>query len=169
MAQIVPRGAMRASAERPPHVQSGASKCSGKDLLSVERPVSSAWETATTRLGLSGPGWSIRPVRRRVARDEDERAASASWNCAPSHGFSSASSRSSGDRTSSALVIVIRAQHGALSYMPYRGVTMQNGRETNINTRQSTPAAPFAARSQRWSSNAARPRTEELLQCAKKL
>ena len=32
---------------------------------------------------------------------------------------------------------------------------MQNGRKTNMNTRQPRPAAPF--RSKRWSSNAARP------------
>jgi hypothetical protein len=34
---------------------------------------------------------------------------------------------------------------------------MQNGRKTNMNTRQSRPAASFAARSNRWSSNAVRP------------
>ena len=34
---------------------------------------------------------------------------------------------------------------------------MQNGRKTNMNTRQSRPAEPFAARAKRWSSNAARP------------
>ncbi len=34
---------------------------------------------------------------------------------------------------------------------------MQNGRKTNMNTRQPRPAAPFAGRSKRWSSNAARP------------
>ena len=33
---------------------------------------------------------------------------------------------------------------------------MQNGRKTNMNTRQPRPAAPFASRSKRWSSNAAR-------------
>ena len=34
---------------------------------------------------------------------------------------------------------------------------MHNGRKTNMNTRQPRPAAPFAGRSKRWSSNAARP------------
>jgi Domain of unknown function (DUF4167) len=34
---------------------------------------------------------------------------------------------------------------------------MQNGRKTNMNTRQPRPAASFAARSNRWSSNAPRP------------
>jgi hypothetical protein len=34
---------------------------------------------------------------------------------------------------------------------------MQNGRKTNMSTRQSRPAASFAARSNRWSSNAVRP------------
>jgi Domain of unknown function (DUF4167) len=34
---------------------------------------------------------------------------------------------------------------------------MQNGRKTNMNTRQRRPAASFAARSKGWSSNAARP------------
>jgi hypothetical protein len=34
---------------------------------------------------------------------------------------------------------------------------MQNGRKTNMNTRQPRPAGSFAARSRRWSSNAARP------------
>ena len=33
---------------------------------------------------------------------------------------------------------------------------MQNGRKTNMNTRQPRPAALFAGRSKRWSSNAAR-------------
>ena len=33
---------------------------------------------------------------------------------------------------------------------------MQNGRKTNMNTRQPRPAAPFASRSKRWSSNATR-------------
>jgi Domain of unknown function (DUF4167) len=31
---------------------------------------------------------------------------------------------------------------------------MQNGRKTNMNRRQQRPAASFAARSKRWSSNA---------------
>ena len=34
---------------------------------------------------------------------------------------------------------------------------MQNGRNTNRNTRQQRPAASFAARSKPWSSNATRP------------
>jgi hypothetical protein len=34
---------------------------------------------------------------------------------------------------------------------------MQNGRKTNMNTRQPRPAVPFAGRSKRWTSNAARP------------
>ena len=34
---------------------------------------------------------------------------------------------------------------------------MQNGRNTNMNTRQHRPAASFAARSKPWSSNGARP------------
>ena len=34
---------------------------------------------------------------------------------------------------------------------------MHNGRKTNMNTRQPRPAASFAGRSKRWSSNAARP------------
>jgi hypothetical protein len=34
---------------------------------------------------------------------------------------------------------------------------MQNGRKTNMNTRQQRPAASFAARSQRWTSSASRP------------
>jgi hypothetical protein len=34
---------------------------------------------------------------------------------------------------------------------------MQNVRKTNMNARQPRPAAPFAGRSRRWSSNAARP------------
>ena len=34
---------------------------------------------------------------------------------------------------------------------------MHNGRKTNVNTRHPRPAAPFAGRSKRWSSNAARP------------
>jgi Domain of unknown function (DUF4167) len=34
---------------------------------------------------------------------------------------------------------------------------MQNHRQRNLNTRQPRPAAPFAARSKPWSSNAARP------------
>jgi hypothetical protein len=34
---------------------------------------------------------------------------------------------------------------------------MQNGRKTNMNTRQPRPAASFAARSKRWSSSAPRP------------
>ena len=34
---------------------------------------------------------------------------------------------------------------------------MHNGQKTNMNTRQPRPAAPFAGRSKRWSSNAARP------------
>ena len=33
---------------------------------------------------------------------------------------------------------------------------MQHGRKTNMNTRQPRPAALFAGRSKRWSSNAAR-------------
>ena len=35
---------------------------------------------------------------------------------------------------------------------------MHNGRKTNMNTRQPGPAASFAGRSKRWSSNAARPK-----------
>ena len=34
---------------------------------------------------------------------------------------------------------------------------MQNGRKTNMNTRQPRPTAPFAGHSKRWSSNAPRP------------
>jgi hypothetical protein len=34
---------------------------------------------------------------------------------------------------------------------------MHNGRKNNMNTRQPRPAAPFAGRSNRWSSNAVRP------------
>jgi hypothetical protein len=34
---------------------------------------------------------------------------------------------------------------------------MHNGRNTNRNTRQSRPAGPYAGRSKRWASNAARP------------
>jgi len=34
---------------------------------------------------------------------------------------------------------------------------MQNGRKTIMSTRQSRPAASFAARSKRWTSSAARP------------
>ena len=34
---------------------------------------------------------------------------------------------------------------------------MQNGRKTNMKTRQQRPAASFAARSKPWSSNATRP------------
>jgi Domain of unknown function (DUF4167) len=34
---------------------------------------------------------------------------------------------------------------------------MQNGRKTNMNTRQQRPAASFAARSRPWSSNVIRP------------
>jgi hypothetical protein len=34
---------------------------------------------------------------------------------------------------------------------------MQNGRKTNMNTRQTGRTASFAARSKRWSSNAPRP------------
>ena len=34
---------------------------------------------------------------------------------------------------------------------------MQNGPKTNMNTRQPRPAASFAGRSRRWSSNAPRP------------
>jgi Domain of unknown function (DUF4167) len=34
---------------------------------------------------------------------------------------------------------------------------MQNGRNTNRNTRHSRPAGPYAGRSKRWTSNAARP------------
>jgi Domain of unknown function (DUF4167) len=34
---------------------------------------------------------------------------------------------------------------------------MQNGRKTHMNARQARPAAPFAGRSARWSSNGARP------------
>jgi hypothetical protein len=37
---------------------------------------------------------------------------------------------------------------------------MQNGRMTNMNARQSRPAAPFAGRSARWSSNGARPQAK---------
>jgi Domain of unknown function (DUF4167) len=33
---------------------------------------------------------------------------------------------------------------------------MQNGRNTNMNTRYPRPAAPFADRSKRWTSSAAR-------------
>ena len=34
---------------------------------------------------------------------------------------------------------------------------MQNGRKTNMNTRQHRPTAPFTSHSKRWSSNAPRP------------
>jgi hypothetical protein len=34
---------------------------------------------------------------------------------------------------------------------------MQNGRKRIMSTRQPRPAAPFAARSKRWTSSAARP------------
>ena len=34
---------------------------------------------------------------------------------------------------------------------------MQNGRKTNMNTRQPRPTASFAGHSKRWSSNAPRP------------
>ena len=34
---------------------------------------------------------------------------------------------------------------------------MQNGPKTNVNARQPRPAAPFAGRSKRWTSSAARP------------
>jgi len=39
---------------------------------------------------------------------------------------------------------------------------MQNGRMTNMNARQARPAAPFAGRSARWSSNGARPQAKGL-------
>ena len=34
---------------------------------------------------------------------------------------------------------------------------MQNGQNTNMNTRQPRPAASYAGRSKRWRSNSARP------------
>ena len=37
---------------------------------------------------------------------------------------------------------------------------MQNGRMTIMNARQARPAAPFAGRSARWSSNGARPQAK---------
>ena len=37
---------------------------------------------------------------------------------------------------------------------------MQNGRQTMMNSRQSRPAASYAARSKRWTSNAARPESK---------
>ena len=37
---------------------------------------------------------------------------------------------------------------------------MQNGRMTNMKARQARPAAPFAGRSARWSSNGARPQAK---------
>ena len=38
---------------------------------------------------------------------------------------------------------------------------MQNGRKTIMSTRQSRPAASFAARSKRWTSSAARPEPKD--------
>src|SRR5262245_4887776 len=57
---------------------------------------------------------------------------------------------------SQALVLVLRAPHGTFSPATTRS-TMQNGRKTNMKTRQQRPAASFAARSKPWSSNAPRP------------
>jgi hypothetical protein len=37
---------------------------------------------------------------------------------------------------------------------------MQNGRMTNTNGRQARPAAPYAGRTARWSSNGTRPQTK---------
>jgi hypothetical protein len=37
---------------------------------------------------------------------------------------------------------------------------VRNRRKTNMNTRQFRPAAPFAAHSNRWSSNGAEPRSK---------
>ena len=37
---------------------------------------------------------------------------------------------------------------------------MQNGRQTMMNSRQSRPAASYAARPKRWTSNAARPESK---------
>ena len=80
-------------------------------------------QIAPPRLNRSAPnhwcmskGFASARMRFRVG-SAPARAASASWNCAASDGIS-ASSRSPGDCTSSALVLVIRAPHGAFSYMP---------------------------------------------------
>jgi hypothetical protein len=51
----------------------------------------------------------------------------------------------------------LRAQHGSFSHATTKDCAMHNGRKTNVNTRHPRPAAPFAGRSKRWSSNAARP------------
>src|SRR5207302_8946620 len=41
-----------------------------------------------------------------------------------------------------------------------QGVAMQNGARTNMRTHQPRPAASFAPRSRRWTSNAARPESK---------
>jgi hypothetical protein len=56
-----------------------------------------------------------------------------------------------------ALVLVLRAPHGAFSPATTKESVMQNGRKANMNRRQQRSAASFAARSKPWSSNATRP------------